>query len=189
MALPATQLPTIDLIRELTYDDLVAMPEDGHRYELISGEIVMSPAPKTVHQRIVRRLVLAIENLNTAGAVGETFFAPLDVKLSNHNVVQPDLIFVAADRAHIVGEDFVDGAPDFVVEVLSPSNREDDLVRKAAIYADFGVAEYWVVDPDGKRVIVNRLDSGRYQRTSFESGDAQSTVIPGLTVTLSALFG
>jgi Uma2 family endonuclease len=189
MALPATQHPPSSQIRALTYEDLQAIPEDGNRYELINGEIVMSPAPKTIHQRILRKLTTAIDRVINDGAIGETFFAPIDVKFSTYNVFQPDLIFVRAERSDIVREDFVDGAPDFVVEVLSPSNRAQDLVRKAAVYADFGISEYWVIDPDAKPIIVNLLEEGRFRRTSIESGSLRSAVIPGLEINLSELLG
>jgi Uma2 family endonuclease len=186
MALTATQSQIELQLR--TYDDLRAMPEDGHRYELIYGEIVMSPSPRTKHQRALRQLMERLERFVTANQLGEVFFAPLDVKFSMHSVVQPDLFFVRRERVEIVTDDYVDGAPDLIVEVLSPSNRMQDLVRKAALYADHGVAEYWIVDPESEKIGVNVWRDGQYVAASTEDGIARSVVLPGLELSSNEIF-
>lgn len=184
MALPAAQIK----LELRTYDDLLALPDDGNRYELIHGEIVMSPAPKTKHQRIQMLLSRKLGDYVETHRLGELFGAPLDVKFSPYNVVQPDLVFVSRARADIVSEDFIDGAPDLIIEILSPSNRMRDLVTKAALYADQGVAEYWIIDPDSETVVVNVLRHGLY--TALQpAGDAiRSGVFPNLRMTVSEVF-
>ena len=184
MALPASP-NALDL---RTYDDLLAMPEDGNRYELIFGEIVMSAAPKTKHQRALMALSLTLGNYVMTHRLGELFAAPLDVKFSIYSVVQPDLLFVARARAHIVTEHFIDGAPDLVIEILSPSNRAQDLVKKAALYAQHGVTEYWIVDPESETISINLLRGGQYVDVSNRGGVAQSTVLPGLGVPTADIF-
>jgi Uma2 family endonuclease len=126
MALTATQSPPVIALQARTYEDLLALPDDGQGYELIFGEIVMPPSPTTKHQRALNSLFGKIDRFTQERTVGDVSFAPLDVKLS-HNAVQPDLFFVRRERDEIVTDDFIDGAPDLIVEVLSPSDRMQDL--------------------------------------------------------------
>ncbi|MFB9276470.1 Uma2 family endonuclease [Cohnella cellulosilytica] len=129
----------------VTYEAYAEMPDDGQRYEVLEGELeLMSPAPSTVHQVIGSAL-----HLHVQGCASEYFIliAPLDVILSRTNVVQPDLIMVHRSRADIVTMRGVEGAPDLVVEVLSPWLHKRDRERKLNIYAKHGVPEYWIIDP------------------------------------------
>lgn len=182
MATLATQLEI------KTYDDLVALPNDGNRYELIFGEIVMSPAPKLKHQRAAKRLAIMIEAHLERTKSGELILAPFDVKLSATNVVEPDLFVVARANLPRLTNDFLIGPPDLVVEVLSPSNRAQDLVRKANLYLTFGVTEYWVVDPDAAAITVNVLRDGLYAADTHPDGIARSRVFPGLEIDPVAVF-
>ncbi len=141
--------------------DLAARPDD-ERCEIIDGELFVNPAPLTRHQRICRRLFRALDAAYGDTGRGEVFFAPLDVVLDDENVVQPDLVYVAAGRADIVGEQHVRGAPDLVVEVLSESTRRRDLRVKRDLYERFGVARYWIVDPEADRVEMYVLVDGAY---------------------------
>jgi len=184
MALPAISAE----IGSKTYDDLLAMPEDGNRYELIFGEIVMTASPKTKHQYALFQLGKLIDAYARDNRLGRVYIAPLDVKLSVHNVVQPDILFVRWSRRAIVTEDFVDGPPDLVVEVLSPTNRAHDLVKKATLYADFGVPEYWIVDPDMDGITVHVLEAGHYRALSNRPGVAASVVLPGLEIRPEDVF-
>jgi Uma2 family endonuclease len=186
MALSSTHSPLH--LQPRTYDDLLAMPEDGHRYELIYGEIVMSPSPKTKHQRAVVQLAEAFNRYVREHRLGEVFVAPFDVKLSPHSVVQPDLLYVKRERSRIVTEDFVDGPPDLIIEVLSASNRMQDLVKKAALYAEHGVPEYWIVDPESEQIGVNVWEDGQYVPVTFEDAIARSVTLPGLEVSPSEIF-
>ena len=138
---------------KFTYADYRNTPNDK-RYELLDGDLVMTPAPGTAHQRVLRKLTiqlgLSVERTN----VGEVFVAPFDVVLSDTDVVQPDLLFVSNERSHIITDENIQGAPDLVVEILSPSTAERDRTYKRALYAKYGVGEYWLVDTDAKSVTV-----------------------------------
>lgn len=182
MALP------VPLLQLKTYDDLRALPDDGQRYELINGEMLMSPSPKLRRQLASRRLARLFEDCLMKVGGGVVVGAPFDVRLSETSVVQPDVLVVLAGRLPALTEDFMDGAPDLVVEVLSPSNRGRDLVQKAALYPDHGVAEYWVVDPEGGQIVVNVLTNGRYAPQPVENGTIHSVVLPGLIVALADVF-
>ncbi|MES3629219.1 MAG: Uma2 family endonuclease, partial [Longimonas sp.] len=141
----STTLPLPETLpdkEQYSYADYQQLPE-GAPYQLIDGSLVMSPAPTSNHQRIVAYLYRALYACVEDG--GEVLFAPIDVKLSDTNVVQPDLVFVAKERLDVIGEQVIDGAPDLVMEVLSPSTAHHDLTTKKRLYEMHGVQEYWVV--------------------------------------------
>jgi Uma2 family endonuclease len=171
-----------------TVDDLLAMPDDGHRYELIFGEIVTSPSPRTKHQVVIGRLFREMEEIIEPHRLGVLFLSPLDVRISRHNMVQPDLFFIGRERLGIVTDERIEGPPDLAVEVLSPSNRSQDLVKKAFLYASNGVTEYWIVDPENELIAVNTLVDGQYVAKPFENGAAASSVLPGFSVRPDELF-
>src|ERR1019366_2754225 len=133
---------------KMTYDLYRLLPEDGKRYELIDGELLMTPAPSPKHQRIVRRLGFQLSSYVEANGLGEVFIAPVDVVFEEHVVVEPDILFVSRERRGMVREEAIHGAPDVVVEILSPSSFYHDLRRKMGLYSQFGVQEYWIVDPE-----------------------------------------
>lgn len=175
-------------IRPLTYEDLIQIPEDGKRYEIIGGELVVSAAPMKKHQKLSKRLADILYEREKAG-VGEMYYAPVDVRLATNGIVQPDLLFIKQARLGIYhASGLVEGVPDLVVEILSPSTRGVDLVRKAALYAREGVPEYWVADPDAAALTVYTLRDGQYEPVPAEPGTARSGVLPGLVVDLAALF-
>ncbi len=177
------------LARPLTYDDLCQMPDDRNRYEIIGGELIVSPSPNRAHQTISMLLSRMVGNHVAAHRLGNVFAAPVDVQLSPHNVVQPDLLFIRQDRLGIYGPDGpVEGPPDLVVEIISPSSRVMDRIRKAALYADSGVPEYWLVDPERREFQILTLDQGRYEPVEADGGRFHSTVIPGLVVEPASLF-
>ena len=130
----------------LTYADLQALPEDGKRYELLEGELVVSPAPTPRHQRVVVNGTVFLRRAEDAG-FGFVYIAPIYVVFDVEHTIEPDLLFIRLDRLHIVGDDAIHGVPDLVVEVLSPSTRQRDLRAKLQIYARFGVPFYWIADP------------------------------------------
>ena len=176
---------------KLTYDDFVLFPDDGMRHELIDGEHFVTPAPNVRHQRVLRRLFMLLGRHVEEHQLGELFFAPLDVLFSIYDVVEPDLLFVATERPAIVEAANVRGAPNLLVEVLSPSNRRHDEVRKRGLYERAGVDEYWLVDPEAETVKVFRRDGERYGRPllSGPDGDVLTTPqLPGLEVVLAAVF-
>jgi Uma2 family endonuclease len=176
---------------KLTYDDYVAMPDDGRRHEIIDGDDYVVPAPSTWHQSVAINLTLILAPYAREHG-GVPFFAPLDVILSPENVVQPDFIFVRAERAAIVEKRGIFGAPDLAVEILSESNRLHDVRRKKKLYERFGVGEYWMVDPDRKTVTVLRLEGAAYVRaaelTAGVDESFSSPLFPGLTIALAAIF-
>jgi Uma2 family endonuclease len=171
---------------KLTYEDYLLLPDDGRRHEIIDGEHYVSPSPNTRHQRLVKRISLALYPFENAG-LGEVFWSPYDVVLSIFDVVQPDVFFVTAARSHIIVEKNVQGAPDLVVEILSPSNRQYDEQFKLKTYERLGVAEYWIVDPDERCVSVFRRSGDRFQR--IDAGDALTTpILPEFALSLQKLF-
>jgi len=177
---------------KLTYDDFLLFPEDGQRHELIDGEYYVTPTPKLSHQAIVGRLHLAIGNYLAATPIGRVFLSPLDVILSNFDVVEPDLLYVSNERAPEILRDWVRGAPDLAVEVGSPSTRKRDETIKRALYERFGVVEYWVVDPEIDVVRIYRRTAdhfGRPTELSLEAGDVlTSPLLAGLELPLARIF-
>ena len=183
----AAPVSTIDT-RPLTADDYRAMPDDGKRYELINGVLIMAPAPRPKHQMVEGELYVRMKAFADSKALGLVLLAPLDVYLSPHTVVQPDILFVAKEHADRIVDEGLHGAPDLVVAILSPSNRRDDLVEKAALYADHGVAEYWIVDPDAKTITVNRLVNGTWAVHPNEGDRASSVLLAGFSVEIPTVF-
>ena len=173
----------------MTYADLAHMPDDGKRYELLEGVLTVSPAPKTKHQRCVWRLVAFFQQVEQAG-YGYGYTAPVDVILNTHNVVQPDVLFIRTDRLSIVTENNVQGAPDLVVEVLSPATRDRDLTAKTHLYAQFGITEYWIVDPDAETLAVYQLTDTGYAGGDPLTGSATwtSPLFSTVPVSISKLF-
>jgi Uma2 family endonuclease len=147
-----------------TYDDYRRLPDDGWRYEVIRGRLYMSPAPRPDHQRSSRGLFRALDRFIEDRDLGEVFFAPIDVNLPGlASPVQPDLLFIRKERLAIVQEDFIDGAPDLIAEVLSPSNWILDRREKYQLYAAAGVGKYWIVDPAQRTIEVFVLEGGSYR--------------------------
>ena len=178
----------------LTYDDLAALPDDGRRHELIDGEHYVTPSPNTRHQRLVVRLVAAFAtHLAAHPDHGEVFVAPFDVLFSEFDVVEPDLLFVAADQADIVTARHVRGVPALVVEILSPGTRRIDEKIKYRLFERVGVRECWLVDPELDIVKVYRRSADgtlpRIAELSADAGDTLTTpLVPGLSIALGALF-
>jgi len=176
----------------LTYEDSLCFPEDGRRHEVVNGEHVMTPAPNLRHQDVLGNLYWALKSHLRTEGTGRLLLAPCDVVLSDFDVVQPDLLFVAREHEAILTETHVEGAPDLVVEILSESTRKNDLVVKRKLYGRFGVREYWVIDPVVEAVAVYRLEAGELHKESeltAEAGDHLRTpLLPGLEVPLDSLF-
>lgn len=178
---------------KFTHEDYLLFPDDGRRHELIDGEHVVTPAPSTRHQRISGRLFLVLAGHVLRTAAGEVFAAPVDVVLSDTDVVQPDIVFVAKDGACRIAERHIAGAPDLVVEIVSESSRKTDATVKRKLYERHGVREYWLVDPELETVEVLRLGEGGFARAaelSREAGHALETpLLPGLRAALADVFG
>lgn len=152
--------------RPLTQADLEALPDDGHRYELVDGSLIVTPSPVPRHQRLVVGLIMQLKLQCPEGF--SLLVAPLDVVLSTHTVLQPDVLVA---RETDLTEANLPTAPVLAVEVLSPSTRHIDLGLKRAVYAEAGCPSYWVVDPDGPRLTAWELADGRYVEVANVSGD------------------
>lgn len=175
----------------LTYDDYAALPVDGKRYELIDGELAVCPAPTPAHQRLLWRLVLAFGQYLEQALVGEMLCAPLDVVLGPYQVLQPDILFVASERASAFTQANLQGSPDFVLEILSPGTMRRDLGRKRQLYDEFGVRELWIVHQKKPQVDVYRRPAGGklVRVASLGPEDpAVSSLFPGFRLSLSSLF-
>ena len=176
---------------KLTYEDLRKMPEDGKRYELIDGEVYMTPSPNTKHQAVVGNLYSALRRFASEHGLGQVVLAPFDVVFGERTAVQPDLLFIRKERLSILTDLNVQGAPDIVIEVLSPSTAAFDRETKLQIYARAGVPELWYVDPKEEIVeILNLSPDRRYEKTARLSGAAcvPSQALPGLSLTLAEVF-
>jgi Uma2 family endonuclease len=187
------QMSTTAARLKLTYDDYLLFPEDGRRHELVDGEHRVTPAPDTRHQLLSFRLSGRLFEYLSAHPVGQALAAPCDVKLSETDVVQPDVLFVSRERSGIVRQAAIDGPPDLVVEILSASTRRMDEQLKRNLYAKHGVAEYWIVDPDLETVRVWRRGTPGFElvrELAAERGEAVTTpLLPGLRIDLASLFG
>lgn len=173
-----------------TYRDYEKLPE-GTPYQLIRGELVMSPSPVPYHQRILKRLgYILYEYAERKNKHGEILYAPIDVYLEETEVYQPDIIFISKERYSIIGEKKIEGAPDLVVEILSPASAYYDLRHKMRIYAKHNVREYWIVDPDEKSIEVYENRNGNFYmiEKKVQKGMVSSKVIPGLEIPLEEIF-
>jgi Uma2 family endonuclease len=176
---------------KLTYQDLRAMPDNGKRYELIDGEVYMTPSPNRRHQKIVGKLHVLLYAFVRDRDLGEIYLAPFDVVFDESNVVQPDLVFIRKERLSILKDAGVFGAPDLAIEVLSPGTEKFDRETKLQVYARAGVPELWYVDPATESVdILNLTDQRHYAMTAHLSGDATlaSAALPGIPLTLRQIF-
>ena len=172
-----------------TYQDYLKL-EDDKRYELIEGELIMVPAPGTEHQRNAREILVKLYLFVNETGLGEVFFAPTDVILSEECVVQPDLLFISKERLNIIEKRGVFGPPDLVVEIISPSTALFDATTKRDIYERFGIREYWLVSPEEKMVEVFTLEEGRYKIFSQarQAGKIQSHLLAEFELDLKDIF-
>lgn len=171
-----------------TLDDFRKLPE-GVRAELIEGELFMSPSPRERHQRAVLNLGMRLQAFANARSLGRVYVAPFDVHLPTGDVVEPDLLFVSSERLGIIS-DWVRGAPDLAIEVLSPENPERDRIVKRALYARAGVREYWIVDPQERSVESFALDGTAFTAVGFfrEGERVMSPLLAGLDLPIAEIF-
>ena len=174
---------------KFTYEDYLNAPEDK-RYELLDGELVMTPAPGERHQSVSALLGSKLVLFAYESSLGRVYFAPFDVVLSNVDVVQPDLLFVSNERDHIITPANIQGVPDLVVEILSPSTAERDKTFKRALYANHGVNEYWMVDTTAKDITVLLLSERGYEivDTYGEGATLTSPTLQGFALNIGDLF-
>ncbi len=175
--------------KKYTYEDYLKIPGDK-RYELIGGELIMTPSPIPKHQRISRKIEFILERFITENNLGEVFYAPCDVCLDEENVVQPDILFISKNRLDIIGEKNIQGAPDLVIEIISESSAYRDMVQKKKLYARFGVKEYWIVIPEEESIEIYVLKNSTYQlHKTYAKDDAlQSPYLKDLKIALKGIF-
>lgn len=183
--------PVGDVIRpRVSYSDLVQQPEDGRRYEIYDGEVLVVPSPLPLHQIVADNLYLLLSDYAKAHG-GLAITAPLDIVFTEFDVLQPDLVLFAAARRHLVKlDEVIRHAPDLVVEVLSRSTEATDRGKKLQTFARFGVPEYWIVDPRAPTIEVLRLNGAVYELHSKASSSevARSATLPDLTISLVRLI-
>ena len=174
---------------KFTYEDYKHTPEDK-RYELLDGDLIMVPAPKVTHQRNTKKLAKLLDDFVEERELGELFIAPCDMVLSETDVVQPDILFVSKERSYIVTEDNIRGAPDLVVEVLSPSTAQRDRTLKRTLYERHLVPEYWQADTDANNVLVLTLVDGKYKVAGIygEGQTLASPLLPGIALEIDGIF-
>ena len=174
---------------KFTYQDYKNAPEDK-RYELLDGDLVVAPSPRIYHQDISLNLEHLLWTFIKEGSLGRVYHAPIDVVLSDTDVVQPDILFVSNEGMDIITEDNVRGGPDLVIEILSPSTAERDRTFKRSLYARHGVREYWLVDPEAKSVEVLVLGEGHFEIVATYGQDEELTspMLGGLRLNLNEVF-
>lgn len=175
-------------VKKKRYVDYAKLAE-GAPYQLINGMFVKSPSPVPYHQTISKHLLLELYKLEQLGK-GKVFDAPIDVYLSEHNTFQPDLIFIVTERLSIIGSKKIEGPPDIVLEILSPHTAYYDLREKKQVYEQYGVKEYWIVDPMAKRIDIYKNEGKKYilLTSAVETGQVSSGLLEDFTVHLDTLF-
>ncbi len=173
-----------------TYRDYCATPDD-ERYELLDGKLIMVPAPNRKHQVVLLRLARKLGDFTEEHGLGTVYVAPFDVFLSDTDVVQPDVLFISRAREDaITTEKDVRGAPDLVIEILSPSTADNDQGYKHELYGRHGVLEYWIVDPVAETIAVHRQRDGRLElaETFGQEDTLRTAVLDGLQLKLDDVF-
>ena len=173
-----------------TYEDYARLPDDGNRYEVLDGELYVSPSPRTRHQVVSRNLEFLLHAHVNERGLGEVFDAPIDVIFAPTMVAVPDIVFVAAGRKSIITGRAIEGAPDLIVEILSPSSVRQDRVVKAALYARHGVRHYWIIDPEACSLETSVLAGEHYRSTGTHHGASKlrSEPFPDLEIDLARIW-
>ncbi len=174
---------------KLTYEDYAKTPDD-ERWELIDGELFRMPSPNVAHQRTLGCLLLRVARFVDNRDMGSVFHLPTDVVLSDTDVVEPDLLFISSERMGIIATLNVQGAPDLVAEIHSPSTAQRDLTAKRELYARHGVKEYWPIDPETRTVTVLLLGDGDFTEAGvYREGDTvTSPTLEGLSFRVEEIF-
>ena len=174
----------------LTYGDLLNTPQnDGNRYEILGGDLFVTASPSKRHAWICARPSRWMGTYVEKRKLGEVFATPVDVQLTMHDVVVPDILFLSQERLHLFDDQKIVGAPDLIVEVLSPSTRSRDLTAKLHLYAQTGVQEYWIVDQVSAAVTIYwRMPIGSYELLPSEQNKVKSRVIPGFELVSDELI-
>ena len=174
---------------KLTYQDYASM-EGDERYELLDGELILVASPNMDHQTVSLRMVVRMNAFVEENDLGRVFHAPFDVLFTDTDVAQPDLLFVSKERESILTPANIQGAPDLIVEILSPSSSRRDWHNKRELYARHDVTEYWIIDPANRIVSVMSLRDGvlEIDQTCTVGDAAASAVLDGFSVSLEEIF-
>ncbi|MDZ7288988.1 MAG: Uma2 family endonuclease [candidate division KSB1 bacterium] len=188
--MPIATVDTAKRLEVFTYEDYLQLPDDGKRYEIIDGELYMSPAPTLGHQRTIRRFLFVIEGFLQENPCGEVFQAPTDIILSDIDVLQPDIVFITKEKFDILTRENVQGAPDLVIEVLSPGTEKRDRTIKLKTYSKFGVREYWMANEEQETVEVWRRKDTKlaFHALLDKTQTLMTPLFPGLEIPLSKIF-
>ncbi len=176
---------------KFSYEDYKNLPEsETKRYELLGGELVMVPAPNWFHQSVSWNLETLLGRFVEKAQLGLVRHAPLDVILSQEDVVQPDILFISQEHLDIIQEQGIHGAPDLMIEIFSPATAARDRTLKRTLYARYGVSEYWLVDPDAQTIEVLKLGPKGYQTAGRYEKDQtlSSPLLAGLEIPLGEVF-
>lgn len=172
----------------LTYRGYLHTPDDGRRWEILDGDLCVTPAPSTYHQDVSRRLQFRLMSALELTGRARVYNAPVDVRLHEHTIVQPDLAVVLTEHAERVESAYIMGPPDLVVEILSPSTQRRDRTIKATLYARHGVRWYWVVDPVERCVDVYARDGEAFELLRRESTRLVWEAVEGVEIDLAWVF-
>lgn len=170
----------------LTYEDYVQLPNDGKRYEILEGELAVTPAPSTKHQVASANLFKCVSRYIDDNNLGRLLYAPIDLILEPTSVLQPDLVFISNSRQNIVTARAIEGVPDLVIEILSPTTSRTDRVTKAQLYARHKVPGYWIIDPDQEALEIYLLDVEGYRLAATLHGDKPASAPPFRDLKLAA---
>lgn len=176
--------------KTFTYKDYLELPDDGNRYEIIEGELIMTPAPIPKHQIVSMELLLQLKLFVDKHQLGLVFHPPCDVLLTEKDLVQPDIFFIAQKNRKIITEKNIQGVPDLIIEILSPATAYYDLIEKKELYEKFGVKEYWIVDPKKQWIEIYTLGEGKYKihMRRERSGKIDSLLMKGFEIELKKIF-
>jgi Uma2 family endonuclease len=177
----------------MTAEQFLAIESDGKRYELIDGHFITHTTPPIRHQSVLRDVLCALYDYCRKTQTARAFPGPLDVRLSDDSVVEPDILVVSIDRTSWIGNDHITGAPNIIIEVVSEDTRERDEHDKRKLYERYGVDEYWIVDPAIDTVKIYRRDGATFTRvaeiTAETGGAITSPLLPGFSLDVDVVFG
>ncbi len=180
--------------QKVTWDEYRNMEFDDHDlfiYELLNGNLVRRTAPSVKHQNVITNLIISMGVFNREKKMGRIFTAPIDVYFDGKNGVQPDLIFIKTERLFIIeNEDYVNGAPDLIIEVISPGSIRRDRVDKKDLFEQFAVKEFWLIDPQNKTIEIYTMENNAYRLHEFQEqeGKITSLVLEGFEIDVKDVF-
>ncbi len=173
-----------------TYDDYINLPDDHNIYEIIEGNLYMTPAPTPKHQNVSLNLAFLIKRYLKEHLIGKIYESPIDVLLGQQTVVQPDVLFILTENLSIITDKNIQGAPDLVIEIYSPGTIQKDRILKVKSYAKFGVKHLWLIDPDNQTLEAFELDKETYRLVECLAGEEvfYPSIFPGLNIPLKELW-